>query len=183
MPTRIPFAAVLAAPFGTLGVRITDDMLSGLAFLPPGVRPRASSQPLVKHLATQLDAYFADPRHRFDLPLALVGTPFRRSVWDALQRIPVGQTRSYGDIARLLDSAPRAVGQAIGDNPLPIIIPCHRVIAADGGLGGFNHSRTGYSQDIKRWLLTHEGVPLTCGKKGAWRIVARFSWRTGRHER
>lgn len=158
MPTRIPFAAVLAAPFGNLGVCITDDMLSGLAFLPPGARPRAAAQPLVARLATQLEAYFDDPRHGFDLPLAPVGTPFRHRVWAALQRIPLGQTCSYGAIARRLNSAPRAVGQAIADNPLPIIIPCHRVIAADGGLGGFNHSRTGYSQDIKRWLLKHEGV-------------------------
>jgi methylated-DNA-[protein]-cysteine S-methyltransferase len=61
-------------------------------------------------------------------------------------------------VARELGSAPRAVGQAVGDNPLPIVIPCHRVVAADGSLGGFMHSRTGYSQDIKRWLLTHERV-------------------------
>jgi methylated-DNA-[protein]-cysteine S-methyltransferase len=87
-----------------------------------------------------------------------VGTPFRQRVWQLLSRIPPGQTRTYGDVARELGSSARAVGQAVGDNPIPIVIPCHRVIAADGSLGGFNHSRSGYSLDIKRWLLFHEGV-------------------------
>ena len=150
--------AILPAPFGALGVRIAGDRLTGLEFLPPGTQPAASSHPLVKRVALELEAYYADPGHAFDLPLQPLGTPFRQRVWNALLAIPAGQTRSYGDIAHQLASAPRAVGQAVGDNPLPIVIPCHRVIAADGGLGGFNHSRTGYSQDIKRWLLRHERV-------------------------
>jgi methylated-DNA-[protein]-cysteine S-methyltransferase len=158
MRTRIPFAAVLVAPFGAIGVCVTENRLSGLEFLPPGVRPRDSALPMVSRVARELDAYYANARHVFELPLAPVGTPFRLGVWQALRRIPAGMTRSYGELARELGSAARAVGQAVGDNPLPIVIPCHRVIAADGGLGGFNHSRTGYSQDIKRWLLTHEGV-------------------------
>ncbi len=152
------YTAILPAPFGALGVRIVDDKLTGLEFLPPGTQPVASRLPLVRQLAKEMDAYYADPDHVFHLPLHLLGTPFRQRVWNALLAIPAGQTRSYGDIARELGSAPRAVGQAVGDNPLPIIIPCHRVIAADGGLGGFMHSRTGYSQDIKRWLLRHEHV-------------------------
>ncbi len=150
--------AILPAPFGALGVRIAGDHLTGLEFLPPGTRSAASSHPLVKRVVKELEAYYADPGHVFDLPLQTLGTPFRQRVWDALLAIPAGQTRSYGAIAGELASAPRAVGQAVGDNPLPIVIPCHRVIAADGGLGGFNHSRTGYSQDIKRWLLRHERV-------------------------
>ena len=156
-PTN-PYEAILPAPFGALGVRIVGDRLTGLEFLPPGTPPAASSHPMLKRVAKELEAYYADPGHAFDLPLQPLGTPFRQRVWNALLAIPASQTRSYGDIARQLASAPRAVGQAVGDNPLPIVIPCHRVIAADGGLGGFNHSRTGYSQDIKRWLLRHERV-------------------------
>ncbi|KAF0102313.1 MAG: methylated-DNA-protein-cysteine S-methyltransferase [bacterium] len=152
------YTAILAAPFGALGVRIAGGRLGNLEFLPPGTSPIASSLPLVKRLEKELAAYFADPGHAFELPLEAIGTPFRQQVWHALLNIPAGQTRSYGEIARALGSAPRAVGQAVGDNPLPIVIPCHRVIAADGSLGGFMHSRTGYSQDIKRWLLRHERV-------------------------
>ena len=150
------FDAVLPAPFGALGVRVADGKVIGLEFLPPGTRPQASARPLIQRLARELDAYYADPGHAFDLPLHVTGTPFRQRVWQALLAIPAGQTRSYGDLARQLQSAPRAVGQAVGDNPLPVVIPCHRIIAADGGLGGFNHRRSGFTQDIKRWLLGHE---------------------------
>jgi methylated-DNA-[protein]-cysteine S-methyltransferase len=155
MPT---FHAILAAPFGGLGVRIEDEFLTGLDFLPPGTATRASTSLLIKQIADQLDAYYADPGYVFTLPLAPRGTPFRRQVWQALEKIPAGKARTYGEVARELGSGPRAVGQAVGDNPIPIIIPCHRVIAANGGLGGFMHSRTGYSQDIKRWLLRHEHI-------------------------
>lgn len=156
MTTAHAYTAILAAPFGALGVRVANGALTGLDFLPPGTPTQASSQALVKQVAQELAAYYADPNHRFTLPLAPAGTAFRRKVWDVLMGIPAGRTLSYGEVARQLGSAPRAVGQAVGDNPLPIIIPCHRVVAADGGLGGFMHSRTGYSQDIKRWLLSHE---------------------------
>ncbi|OYY92329.1 MAG: hypothetical protein B7Y41_16425 [Hydrogenophilales bacterium 28-61-23] len=152
------FAAVLPAPFGAMGVRIQQDALVGLDFLPPGTPCRTSSTALINLVTSQLAAYYANAAHRFDLPIAPVGTPYRLRVWQALSQIPAGQTRSYGEIAHALASGPRAVGQAVGDNPIPIIIPCHRVIAAGGGLGGFMHSRTGYSQDIKRWLLKHEHV-------------------------
>lgn len=152
------YTAILRAPFGALGVRIAGNQLTGVEFLPPGTSPITSSLPLVEQLEKELVAYYANPGHAFDLPLEPIGTPFRQRVWNALLAIPAGQTRSYGAIARQLSSAARAVGQAVGDNPLPILIPCHRVIAADGGLGGFMHSRGGYSQDIKRWLLRHERV-------------------------
>jgi methylated-DNA-[protein]-cysteine S-methyltransferase len=158
MNPNVDYTAILRAPFGALGVLIAGDQLIGLDFLPPGTRPAPSPSRLVRKVAQEMEAYYANPDHVFDLPLEPIGTPFRQRVWNALLAIPAGQTRSYGDIARQVSSAPRAVGQAVGDNPLPIVIPCHRVIAADGGLGGFNHSRTGYTQDIKRWLLKHEHV-------------------------
>lgn len=150
------FDAILAAPFGAVGVKIRRESLVGLEFLPPGTPLLTSSLALIKQIAAELNAYYANPGHRFNLPLVTGGTPFRLKVWQTLLNIPAGQTRTYGEVARELNSAPRAVGQAVGDNPIPIIIPCHRVIAANGGLGGFMHSHTGYSQDIKRWLLRHE---------------------------
>ena len=92
------------------------------------------------------------------MALAPVGTPFRQRVWAALLTIPRGQSRTYGDVARLIGSAPRAFGQACCDNPIPLIIPCHRVVGANGALGGFMHAGDGNPIAIKRWLLAHEGI-------------------------
>jgi methylated-DNA-[protein]-cysteine S-methyltransferase len=100
----------------------------------------------------QLDAYFDDGEARFDLPLAPAGTDFQKRVWAAMQAIPAGQTRRYGDIAAALGSAARAVGMACGANPIPIIIPCHRVVGA-ASLGGYSG---GEGVETKRFLLAHE---------------------------
>lgn len=101
----------------------------------------------------QFSAYFAGDRAEFDLPLAPHGTPFQREVWDELARVPPGQTRSYGQVAAAIGhpSASRAVGAANGQNPLIIVVPCHRVIGADGSLTGY-----GAGVERKRWLLNHE---------------------------
>jgi methylated-DNA-[protein]-cysteine S-methyltransferase len=103
----------------------------------------------------QLDEYFAGRRTRFELPLSPHGTPFQRRVWAALAEIPFGRTISYLELARTLgdERAVRAVGGANGKNPLPIVLPCHRVIGADGSLTGF-----GGGIERKRWLLEHEGA-------------------------
>ena len=101
----------------------------------------------------QVLAYGAGRRRDFDLALAPAGTPFQQRVWAALRRIPFGETRSYGDIARQMRSSPRAVGRANGTNPICLIVPCHRVIGADGSLTGF-----GYGNELKRRLLEHEGA-------------------------
>lgn len=157
MSTAPPFDAILPAPFGALGVRVSADRLVALAFLAPGTALLVPTSPLLERVAEQLAAYHADARHRFDLPIEAMGSAFRRRVWQALLDIPSGHTTTYGELARRLGSSARAVGQALGDNPLPIVIPCHRVLAAHG-LGGFNHSAGGFSLDVKRWLLRHEGV-------------------------
>ncbi|HUR60659.1 MAG TPA: methylated-DNA--[protein]-cysteine S-methyltransferase [Opitutaceae bacterium] len=99
----------------------------------------------------QVAAYFAGERKDFDLPLAAAGTPFQRRVWTALQQIPFGVTRSYGDLARELRSSPRAIGRANATNPICLIVPCHRVIGADGSLTGF-----AFGEKIKQRLLDHE---------------------------
>ena len=105
----------------------------------------------------QLTEYFAGNRTSFDLPLAMDGTEFERSVWSLLRDIPYGATTSYGDLARRLGTPKdaRAVGAANGKNPIPIIVPCHRVIGANGDLTGF-----GGGLETKRWLLVHEGALL-----------------------
>ena len=100
-----------------------------------------------------------DPRYRFDMPLRLGGTRHRIAVWEAMQRIPAGKTRTYGDLATELHSSPRAVGGACGANPIPVVVPCHRIVAAGGSLGGFMGARDeGFELGIKRWLLEHEGA-------------------------
>jgi methylated-DNA-[protein]-cysteine S-methyltransferase len=109
--------------------------------------------PLLREACRQLQAYFDGERDRFDLPLAPRGTAFRQRVWHALREIPAGETRSYGDLARRLGSAARAIGQANGANPIPILIPCHRVIGANGAIGGYSGAA---GPDTKRYLLDHE---------------------------
>lgn len=149
--------AIVPAPFGALGIRLVDEALAGLDFLPPRTRLRPCGSAAVQRVVHELEAYCADPHHPWKLSLAPAGTLFRQRVWQALLAIPVGRTRTYGDIARELASSPRAVGQAVGDNPIPIVIPCHRVLAAHG-LGGFMHGTDGFPMQVKKWLLHHEGI-------------------------
>jgi methylated-DNA-[protein]-cysteine S-methyltransferase len=155
MLPRADYDACLAMPFAALGVRVESGALTRLEFLPAATPAFAGREPLIEKVRSQLQAYLADPNFRFDLPLQLAGTPFRQRVWQALREIPVGETRTYGELARQLRSSPRAVGQALGDNPLPIVVPCHRVVSS-AGLGGFNHHATGAAIEVKRWLLHHE---------------------------
>lgn len=107
--------------------------------------------------AKQLDSYFNGSLQKFNYPPSTDGTAFQQKVWQVIADIPYGQIATYGDIARVLNSSARAVGQACGKNPLPIIIPCHRVVSASG-LGGFSLSTNAFELNIKRWLLKHEGA-------------------------
>jgi methylated-DNA-[protein]-cysteine S-methyltransferase len=158
---RAAYDAIIAAPFGAVGLRCNDDAIHEIEYLPScaEIAPRTA---LAGEAAAQLRAYLADAGSSFTLPLAVCGTNFQRRVWREIAAIPLGQSRSYGEIARDLGSAARAVGQACGANPVPIVIPCHRVVAAsrglNGGLGGFAHARDGFLLDVKRWLLRHEGA-------------------------
>ncbi len=151
------YQAKLKTPFGMVGISCTADALSGLAFLTPDTRPMSPQNPLAREVYKQLTAYFADPDFQFDLPLQPGGTAHQNKVWRAMCAIPRGKTRSYGDVATQLGSAPRAVGQACGNNPIAIIIPCHRIVGK-AGLGGFMHHDAGFALDIKRWLLEHESI-------------------------
>ena len=150
------YAAVVAAPGFALGVRCTGEEVTGIEFLEPQPE-RAPGNPLAAEAVRQLHAYLADPAFQFGLPLRPSGTAFQRRVWEQIAAIPNGQTRSYGRLAKDLKDAPRAVGQACGANPFPLVVPCHRVVAADGGLGGFARQGGGFLLDVKRWLLRHEG--------------------------
>src|SRR6185369_2315838 len=126
------YAAKVRAPFGVLGIRTANGCVTGIEYLPAGERAVAPADPAARRAAAELKKYLADPRHRFALPLAPRGTPFQQRVWDAIAAIPVGESRTYGEIARMVRSAPRAVGQACGANPIALVVPCHRVVGSMG---------------------------------------------------
>lgn len=151
------YAAKLAAPFAVLGIRTSGGAVTGVDYLPKGERTQAPVNAIAERACRQLERYFRDPEFHFTLPLAPAGTAFRRKVWDAIATIPVGRSRSYGELARSLHTAPRAVGGACGANPIALVIPCHRVVGSQGSLGGFMGVTDGDPIAIKRWLLTHEG--------------------------
>ncbi len=152
-----PFNAVLPAPTFALGIRCNDDEITEIAYLEPQAEVKPST-PLAKEAVRQLKAYLKDPAFEFGLPLAPAGTHFQRKVWSQISAIPCGSTKSYGEVATAIHSGPRAVGNACGANPYPLVVPCHRVLAANQGLGGFARQRGGFLLDVKKWLLQHEGV-------------------------
>ncbi len=147
-------------PIGTLGLVGSEAGLRQLRWSCDGLELDGECA-VLDDAAAQLDAYFAGELLRFELPLDLVGTDFQRRCWLALATIPYGQTVSYGEQAPRLGLGPdaaRAVGAANGRNPLPIVLPCHRVVGADGSLTGF-----GGGLELKRFLLEHEGALLPLG--------------------
>ena len=161
----MPLQRILTSPIGPLLLTVTHGAITGLTMgspvhaLPPNFSTHPSNHVDVRTAdaaQTQLAEYFAAARTRFDLPLSPHGTPFQQRIWAALKPIPYGQTQSYLDIAKVIDPAraanlSRAVGQANGANPIGIIVPCHRVIAASGKLSGYAGGAT-----AKQWLLDHE---------------------------
>jgi methylated-DNA-[protein]-cysteine S-methyltransferase len=152
--------AVVDSPIGPLGLVASDTGLRAVHFDGRRIRPDGNS-PVLAEAEHQLASYFDGDLELFDLPLELDGTEFQRRCWLALATIPYGQTVSYGEQARRLGLGPdaaRAVGAANGRNPLPIVLPCHRVIGADGSLTGF-----GGGLPTKRFLLEHEGALLPLG--------------------
>ena len=152
-----------ASPLGELVLRASDSALTGVYFPPqdPAGWVEDGGHDLLARACRQLTEYFTRARTTFDLPLDPSGTAFQRRVWDALRTIPYGATTSYSELARRLGDprATRAVGAANGKNPIPIIVPCHRVVGARGELTGF-----GGGLDRKRWLLEHEGALMVLGR-------------------
>ncbi len=152
-------SAAIHSPFVAIVITTNDAAITGLqlhrldstrALLPP--------KDSVAELACQrLDAYFNNSRFIFDLPLKIIGAEHQIKVWQAMRLIAPGSASSYGELAKQINSSPRAVGQTCGQNPIPIIIPCHRIVAANGTIGGFMRGQTDHTLTIKRWLLRYEG--------------------------
>ena len=142
------------SPIGIIEIIVDDKAITGVNILKKApVAMQTSTNHLIRETCKQFDEYFAGRLKKFDLPLSTKGTPFQQAVWKQLQEIPYGETISYSQLAKAVDNpkACRAVGSANGKNPIPIIIPCHRVIASDGSLGGF-----ACGLDVKIQLLNLE---------------------------
>lgn len=152
----------VTSPIGRLEITSLNDRIVGLEIEREGRFTHESSPEkgasVLRQATKQLAEYFAGTRRTFDLPLSLAGTEFQNSVWNTLMTIPFGDVRSYGDVGMSTGrvTAGRAVGGAVGANPIPIIVPCHRVLASDGRITGYSG---GNGIPTKVWLLDHEGIP------------------------
>lgn len=142
----------VASPLGPLTLVARDGALTELRW---GRAAREDESNLMTRASAALAAYFAGELRDFDLPVAPEGTAHDRKVWRAMRNIPAGQTRTYGEVARAIGSGPRAVGTACGRNPVPIVVPCHRIVAANGAIGGYSGQG---GPETKRFLLELEGV-------------------------
>ena len=153
----------IESPVGRLALEADDNCVTGVRWASPGERASSSrtgagtSSPVLKEATRQLDRYFKRKLRRFELPLAAHGTDHQKRVWAMMREIPFGETATYGGMAIALGSGPRAVGTACGRNPLPIIVPCHRVLASGGKEGGYSGGR---GLPTKHQLLALEGVVL-----------------------
>jgi methylated-DNA-[protein]-cysteine S-methyltransferase len=157
----MPSIMTIESPVGPLSITVSEGVLrslhlDGASDAERGSRPDGA---VLSSVVAQLEAYFEGTLHGFDVPLGAEGTAFQRAVWDELTRIPYGTVASYGEVARRVGkpSAARAVGAANHNNPIAIIVPCHRVVGANGSL-------TGYAGGVwrKEWLLKHEGFVTGC---------------------
>lgn len=152
------YSTIFTAPFARIGICTEDDVIVRLDYLLSSESTMRPKNALASEARRQIQAYLKDAAFRFDLPLRMTGSEFQRSVWREIARIPSGRTRTYGELARVIGSAARPVGGACGSNPIPLIVPCHRVLAASGRIGGFMHSVGDGPLGVKRWLLCHEGA-------------------------
>ena len=149
----------LSTPFTGLRIVCDDAALLSIDFTRRNQQQAVENHPLAALVRSQITRYCQAADAGFDLPLQPQGTEFQQRVWSAMLAIPAGQVRTYGDIARELGSSPRAVGNACRANPIPLVIPCHRVVSANG-IGGFAGQIQGSRLAIKRRLLRHEGVEI-----------------------
>jgi len=151
------FSAVLKSPCGMLGIVSDETTLLAIKFLEPDALPVPAKTNIAKETVKQLKAYFLDSNKVFDLPLPESATIYQQRVRGGLQKIPRGQVLSYSALAKQIGSGARAVANACRHNPVPIVVPCHRIVAK-AGIGGFSGATTGVLVENKRWLLNHEGA-------------------------
>jgi methylated-DNA-[protein]-cysteine S-methyltransferase len=155
------YDAIVPAPFGAVGIAVKGIQVV-IELLPKNHALKPPEHKIVANVASQIEAYFSNSRNDFNLPIVYKGTPFQRRVWQAISAIACGRVATYGEIAQQIGSGPRAVANACGANNLPLVIPCHRVVAKNG-IGGFMNGQADGIK-IKTWLLKHEGLTFKNNK-------------------
>jgi len=149
------YSAVIDAPPGRLAIQTSDSRLVGIDYVDQRTSLKKPLTPIAKEVVNQLQQYFRNAEYSFDLPLQFDGTSHQQRVWQTLLNIKSGKTMTYGELATRIKSGARAVGNSCRRNPISIVIPCHRVVAANG-IGGYGGHVDGNVLDRKRWLLKHE---------------------------
>lgn len=149
-------SAIISSPVGILGIYVSQGYLSRIDFLPSNTTLLTPCDKTTQTICDHLNNYFQQPINSDNLPLKPSGTPFQQAVFEKLRTIPIGQVLTYGQLAKQLKTSPRAIGNACRSNPIPILIPCHRIVA-QSGLGGYAGNTAGTIFAIKTWLLQHEG--------------------------
>ncbi|MEN8106370.1 MAG: methylated-DNA--[protein]-cysteine S-methyltransferase [Pseudomonadota bacterium] len=148
---------IMDTPPGRLGIRLHGRQVTAIDYVSGRTRLRPANSPFARQVVRVLQAWFNNPDTALDIPVSCSGTAFQQRVWAALQQIPQGQVRTYGELASQLGSGARAVGNACRSNPVSILVPCHRVVSA-AGIGGYGGHTGGPVLDRKLWLLRHEGT-------------------------
>lgn len=146
---------IFNAPFGPITLYASEEAVDRIELFSSASNSVNESSTILQKLEQQLSAYFSDAHTQWNIPLTIKGTDFQQKVWRYMQAIPLGETRSYGEVAASLNSSARAVGNACRANPFPIVIPCHRIVSKSG-LGGFAGKTKGHQILVKQWLLSHE---------------------------
>jgi methylated-DNA-[protein]-cysteine S-methyltransferase len=155
--------ATVSWPLGVLGIKMDGNAISRLLFLKEDVAEVRPCNAASKRAADAIKQYLNNPRSISRVSIDLKGTAFQQKVWHALQQLKPGEVVSYGELAKRLGTGARAVGNACRNNPVPVLVPCHRVVAQKS-LGGFSGKQSGLMMDIKTWLLSHEGVEIHTNK-------------------
>ena len=153
-PSLNAYDVLIPAPFGEIGIRIGDGLVTEIALIPPKLALQIKTVEAASPVVAEIQAYLNNPNTTLTFQYLSLGTPYQQRVWQAISQIPCGETRTYTELAQQIGSGPRAVANACGANPLPLLVPCHRVVAKNG-LGGFMQGFEG-GLEIKKWLLAHE---------------------------
>jgi methylated-DNA-[protein]-cysteine S-methyltransferase len=153
----LQYDAIVPAPFGAVGIAVCNEQVS-IELLTEKHAPKPAENKTVQKIASRISAYFSNAKSDFNLSIKQQGTPYQQRVWKAISAIPRGRVLTYGDIAAQIGSGPRAVANACGANNIPLIVPCHRVVAK-GGIGGFMQGNPD-GLKVKKWLLKHEGIEI-----------------------
>jgi methylated-DNA-[protein]-cysteine S-methyltransferase len=154
---KLNYVASVKTPFAHLALVLKDDVLVSIDFLQHNEKEILPKSAAAKKIVRQIKAYCKHAANEFDVKLELQGTDFQKKVWRELQKVPFGKVKTYGDLAKKLHTSARAVGNACRRNPVPLIVPCHRIVAASG-IGGYSGTTSGAIHSIKRELLDHEGI-------------------------